>query len=147
MFPGSLGKYIQAKGGIPVGGSDNNKLWECFTAGDKPVLITILQYWSGDASEYYQLVQVPPGKNLNGTLGMADINGSICITSGGLNIVGGIGTVAEPLNLQATVAVDRVGMQMFYYLLPPNYAIAVQPITAASSADFGVRIGGFELDA
>lgn len=143
----SLGNYIQAKGGIPVGGSDNNKLWECFTAEDKPILITVLQYWSGDASEYYQLVQVPPGRALDGTLGMAEINGAIVITSGGANIAGGLGTVAAPYNLQATVAVDRVGMQSFSFILPPYYSIAVQAITAASSADFGVRIGGFEINA
>lgn len=142
----SLGIYRQSKGGIPVGGSDNNKLWEVFTAEDKPVMVTQAQFWSGDASEYYQLVQVPPGFALNGTLGMADINGSIAMTPAGW-MVGALGTVAEPRTLQADDP-GRGGIQGFaFFILPPNYSIAVQPVTAASAADFGVRVGGFELDA
>lgn len=137
-----LGQYLISKGGIPVGGSDNNKLWECFTAGDKPVLIMAGHYWSGDASEYYSLIQVPPGFALNGTLGMADINGAIEFFTG--NIEGAVGTIANPESLFGHYTRTPVGA---WFILPAHYSIAVQPITAASSADFGVRIAGFEIDA
>ena len=141
----NLGQHLQSKGGIPVGGSDNNKLWSVFTARDKPVLITVLQFWSGDASEYYQLVQCPPGFALDGTLGMADINGSIALTPAGW-IVGALGTVAEPRTLQPDDP-GRGGIVAWNAIIPPDYSIAVQPVTAASAADFGVRVGGFEIDA
>ena len=140
-----LGEYLQSKGGIPVGGSDNNKLWSVFTARDKPILVTVLQYWSGDASEFYQLVQCPPGFALDGTLGCADIVGSIALMSPAF-MEGATGTVAEPYTLQAADA-GRSGFVAMSFILPPDYSIAVQPVTAASAADFGVRIGGFEIDA
>ncbi len=137
-----LGQYLIGKGGIPVGGSDNNKLWQVFTAGDRPVLIMCGHYWSGDASEYYTLNQIPPGFALNGTLGMTDIPGAIEFFTG--NIEGAVGTVASPESLFGHYTRTPVGA---WFILPPNYSIAVQPVTAASAADFGVRIGGFEIDA
>jgi len=138
----NLGKYLQSKGGIPVGGSDNNKLWSVFTAQDKPVLIMAGCYWSGDTSEYYGFAQIPPGFALDGTLGMADIPGAIVFFSG--NIEGAVGTIASPESLFGHYTRTPVGS---WFILPPHYSIAVQPVTAASAADFGVRIGGFEIDA
>jgi len=135
-----LGKYLQSKGGIPVGGSDNQKLWEVFTARDKPVLFTVGQFWSGDASEYYTLVTVPPGHNLDGTLGMADIPGAIVMLHG--NIEGSVGTIASPFSLFGNW--QRSSPTLF--IVPPDYSVAVMPVTAASANDFGVRLGGFELE-
>ena len=143
MFGMKLGNYIIGKGGIPVGGSDNNKLWRVFTAGSKPVLIMTGSFWSGDASEYYELIQVPPGHNLNGTLGVDDIKGAITIFAG--NLEGAVGTLASPEPLFGHYTRTPLGTAGF--VLPPEYSIAVQPTSAASAADFGIRIGGFELDA
>lgn len=135
------GKWIQSRGGIPVGGSDNNKLWEVFTAGEKGVMIMTGSYWSGDGSEYYELVMCPPNSTLNGTLGVNDIKGTLTIFGG--NIEGGVGTQAEPEALFGHYTRTSPGA---WFYLPPHYSIAVQPVTAASAADFGVRLAGFECE-
>lgn len=135
-----LGKWVQSKGGIPVGGSDNNKLWEVFTAEDKPVVITCGGYWSGDASEYYTFMLVPPNFALNGTLGPADILGCIPLMVG--NIEGNLGTIASPISLMNSYQRSSGP----HWVIPPEYSIAVMPVTAASTADFGVRVGGFECE-
>lgn len=136
-----LGNYRQSIGGVAAG-SDNQKLWRVFTAGSNPVLITAAQFYGGDASEYYTLVQVPPsGGNLDGTLTMSDVPGAIVVTYG--NIEGAAASEDSPQSLfNSFQRQTTVGLY-----LPPYYALAVMPVTAASTAAFVVTVGGFELHA
>ena len=138
MRPMNYGKYRQSIGGVPAGG-DQSKLSGVFTAMDKPMLITAAQFYGGDASEYYTIVQIPPGAGfLDATLTMSDIPGAIVVTYG--NIEGG-GTEDSPQSfLNAFQSQSTLG-----WLLPPYYSLAVMPVTAASTAAFVGTMGGFEL--
>ena len=141
---GKLGKYRQSTGAVAAG-SDQDKVYRVFEAEDKPMMITALSYYGGDASEYYTFAQVPPGTTLagspNGTLELGDLPGAIVLGMG--NIEGATGTVEAPFafwgNWQRSSGA--------YWILPPYYTIVVLPVTAASTAEFTVWMGGFELDA
>lgn len=134
-----LGEYRQSIGGVAAG-SDQSKLWRVLTAGEHPMLITAAQFYGGDASEYYTIVQVPPGAgNLDGTLTMSDIPGAIVVTYG--NIEGAAATEDSPQSIFNSF--QRQTTTGLY--LPPFYALAVMPVTAASAAAFVVSVGGFEI--
>lgn len=137
-----LGKYRQASGEVAAG-ADNNKVWRCFEAENKPMLITALSYYGGDASEYYQFAQVPPGTSLSGspdgTLTMSDLEGAIPLGIG--NIEGATGTQDAPF----TFFGNWQRSSGAYWILPPFYTLVVYPVTAASTAALTVWIGGFEL--
>jgi hypothetical protein len=133
-----LGTYRQSIGGVAAG-ADNNKLWRVLTAGENPMLITAAQFYGGDASEYYTIVQVPPGAgNLDGTEVMSDLPGAIVVQAG--NIEGGAWTEDSPQSLLNSF--QRQTTQG--WILPAFYTLAVMPVTAASTAAFVVTMGGFE---
>lgn len=139
-----LGKYRQNTGGVGAG-ADNEKLWRVFQAEDKPILITALSWYGGDASEYYHFAQVPPGTSLegspDGTQLLSDCEGAITVMTG--NIEGNIGTQDEPYSFYGNWQ-RSAGP---YVILPPYYTLVVYPAGAASAAAFTVWIGGFEIDA
>jgi len=138
------GKFVQSKGGIPVGGSDNNLLWTCFQASDKPVVVMYGNVWSGDSNEYYKLILCPPntlsGSN-NGSLSVDEVNGSLVFLA--QNVRGGSGTAAEPNSIFPETNTGSPS----WPVIPAYWTLAVYPETAASANDLGIRIAGFELDA
>jgi len=140
-----LGKYVSSKGGIGVGGADQYILWSCFAANDKPVLLTQGSFWSGDAAEQYALALIPPSSGVtfrNDAYTLADFNGAIAI--GSLTFRGGVGTVAQPYNIMANSTSPEA---TYNWLIPPYWRVVVQSVTAGgSSADFGVILGGFEIE-
>ena len=139
-----LGKYRQNTGGVAAG-ADQDKCWRVFEAEDKPMLITALSYYGGDASEYYYFAQVPPGTSLSGnpdgTQTLTNLEGAIAVGIG--NIEGATGTQNAPFTFWGNW--QRSSGQ--YWILPPFYTLVVLPVTAASTAAFTVWMGGFEIDA
>jgi hypothetical protein len=133
------GEVRSQTGGIPVGGSDNSKLWVAFKAGDNFVQLINGSFWSGDSGEEYSLIALAPGVNtkVNGT---ATLSGSM----------GGIMYVAQ-LNAGHTqvdpgiIWPGRKTGGNTPPILPPHWTLYVLPVTAASTADFQVRILGVDL--
>lgn len=138
-----LGKFVQSKGGIPVGGGEVNKLWTCFQASDKPVLVMYGNVWSGDSNEYYKLILCPPntlnGSN-NGNLSVEKVNGALVFLA--QNVRGAIGTVNEP----NSIFPETNAQSPSFPIIPAYWTLAVMPETAASANDLGIRIAGFEIE-
>jgi len=133
------GEVRSQKGGIPVGGSDNSKLWVAFKAGPNPVQLINGSFWSGDSGEDYGLIALPPGVDTKG-------NGTTTLTGS----MGGIMYAAQ-LNAGNT-AVDpgiiwpaRKTAGNTPPILPPGWTLYIVPLTAASAADFQTRILGIDL--
>jgi len=127
------------RGGIPVGGSDNSKLWEVFTAREHPVQIIAGTYWSGDAGENYGLVMIPPGVETgqNGTSTLEGDMGAIMLNS---QLIGGY-TAASP----GPVWPGNKTAGNTPPVVPPFWTVFVLPLDAASAADFQVRLLGMDL--
>jgi len=127
------------KGGIPTGGSDNSKLWIAFTAGKNPVQLIAGTYWSGDAAENYGLVMLPPGVNTspNGTVTLEGSMGAIMLN---FQMAGG-STAASP----SAVWPGQKTAGQTPPVVPPFWTVYVVPLTAASAADFQLRLLGMEL--
>lgn len=133
------GEFRSQVGGIPVGGSDNSKLWVAFVAEEHPVQLIAGTFWSGDSGEDYGLIALPPGVETG-------VNGTKTLTGS----MGGIMYAAQ-LNAGHTV-VDpgiiwpaRKTAGNTPPVLPPFWTLYVIPLTAASTADFQVRILGADL--
>lgn len=141
-----LGKYVSSKGGIGVGGADQYILWSVFAANDKPVLLTQGQFWSGDASEQYKIAMIPASSGVtfsNDAYTLADFNGAMSLGGGALR--GGVGTVADPANVFGHSGTAEYA---YNFLIPPFWRVVVMSVTAGgSAADFGMIMGGFEVEA
>lgn len=132
------GQVRQAKGSIAAG-SDQSKLWSVFTAAENPVQLIGGSYWSGDATESYGLVMLPPSvpAGPNGTATLAGSMGAIAIN---FQMAGG-NTATSPIPMWP-------GQKTFGGtppIVPPYWSLYVYPIDAASTADFQVRIMGMDL--
>jgi len=128
-------------GGIPVGGSDNSKLWVAFVAQENPVQLIAGSFWSGDSGEDYSLVALPPGVQTgqNGSTTLTGLMGGICYVqqmNGGSTY-----TAVNP----APIWPARKTAGNTPPILPPFWTLYVLPATAASTADFQVRILGVDL--
>ena len=138
-----LGKFVQSKGGIPVGGGEVNKLWTCFQASDKPVVVMYGNVNSGDSNEYYKLILCPPntlnGSN-NGNLNVGQVNGALVFLAQNVRV--GTGTVNEPNSIFPETNTGSPS----WPVIPPYWTLAVMPETALSSNDLNIRIGGFEIE-
>ena len=137
-----LGKWIQSKGGIPTSGSDQYIMSTVFVAGEKPVIITAGSYWSGDASETYRLSIIPPSGSVvwaENTYDMTDFNGALAF---GGQYGGNKGTILDP----SSIFWSSDSAQTFGWIVPPYWRVVVYNTTGASSTDFGMRLGGFEIE-
>jgi len=135
------GEFRVSHGSIPVGGSDNSKLWVAFQARENPVQLIAGSFWSGDSGEDYGLVALPPGvetgqngtTTLTGTMGgimyMQQLNG------------GSTHTAVNP----GIIWPGRKTAGNTPPVLPPHWTLYIIPVTAASTADFQVRILGVDL--
>jgi len=130
-----------AKGGIPAGGSDNNKAWPVFQAGENPVEIISGQYRGGDASEYYAMAIVPPDFLANGTTTIAGDGQGVQLLNGVL--LGGVHSVETPGNVYLnTPSKAYIGA---HFIIPPYHQVIVWPYSAASANFFTVLLLGMDL--
>lgn len=115
-------------------------LFRAFTAGEKPVAITSIQYYGGDSGEGGQLFLIPPNAFVTG-MKPSDQEGTIAITNSA-TMSGGKGTVEFP----STVLGEPMAGRYPLTVLPPFTSIAFS-INNSNTTAMSVRIGGFELDA
>jgi len=134
------GQVRLGKGGIPVGGSDNEKAWPVFQAGENPVEIISGNYRSGDASELYCIGIVPPDFVANGTVTIAGGSQGVTVLNNGL--IGDIHTAANPGDVFLNVDKYSVARN---WIVPPFHQVVCWPITAASANDFFVSLLGLDL--
>jgi len=135
------GQVRLGKGGIPDGGSDNNKAWPVFQAGENPVEIISGQYRGGDASEFYAMAIVPPDFLANGTVTIdGDGQGVQLLNS---VLLGGINSATIPGNVYENPAAKSwVGA---HWIIPPFHQVIVWPYIAASANFFTVLLLGMDL--
>lgn len=132
------GQVRTSKGSVGAG-SDQSKLWSVFTAGENPVQLIAGSYWSGDATESYGLVMLPPSA-VNGPNGTQTLSGSMGAVAINFQMAGG-NTATTPIALWP-------GQKTFGGtppIVPPFWTLYVYPIDAASTADFQMRIMGMDL--
>lgn len=137
----TYGKVRLGKGGIPVGGSDNNKAWPVFQAGENPVQIISGSYRSGDASEFYKLAIAPPDFVANGTVTIA--GGSQGLTILNKSLSGGLHTATDPGDPFVDVVMKTSSTKS--WIIPPWHQVIVWPFSAASTNDFFVSLLGLDL--
>jgi len=135
------GKVRLSKGGIPAAGSDNNKAWSVFHAGENPVEIISGQYRGGDASEAYALAMAPPDFLANGTTTIDGDGQGVQLLNGVLE--GGTFSPEVPgdvyLNGPAKAYIGA------HWIIPPYHQVIVWPLTAASANFFTVVLQGLDL--
>jgi len=135
------GQVRLAKGGVPTTGSDNNKAWPVFQAGENPVEIISGQYRGGDASEYYAMAIVPPDFLANGTVTIdGDAQGVQLLNS---VLLGGVNSATIPGNVYEQPAA-KYGIGA-HWIIPPYHQVIVWPYTAASANFFTVLLLGMDL--
>jgi len=135
------GTFRSQVGGIPVGGSDNSKLWVAFVARENPVQLINGSFWSGDSGEDYLLIALAPGveTGANGTTTLTGAMGGIMYAA---QMNGGsTHTQVNP----GIIWPARKTAGNTPPILPPFWTLYVLPGTAASAADFQVRILGVDL--
>ena len=138
----TLGQFVIAEGSIP-GGSDAEKLFRVFTAGEKPIRIEFVQYYGGDAGEFAQLVLIPPNVMATG-LSPDATAGTIAICS-----MGYLQGAYAIENGAAALGCDNGGRgnpRFTAFVIPPYSSIAIMQDTANTAA-WVCTIGGYELDA
>lgn len=133
------GEWRSQTGGIPVGGSDNSKLWVAFVAQENPVQLIAGSFWSGDSGEDYGLIAIAPGVNTkqNGTATLVGSMGGIMYAAQ----MNAGHTQADP----GIIWPARKTAGNTPPVLPPFWTLYCVPLTAASTADFQVRILGVDL--
>jgi len=137
----ALGRFLISSKEIPAS-SSAEKFFHLFTAPGVPIEIQFIQYFGGDATEFYQLMLVPPTIATNGTLGPSDVSGTIAICSPEY-MGGGNGTLARPMSLGSDNG-GRGSPRFAKFIVPPDYQIAMIQ-GAGNTAAFTVTVGGFEL--
>jgi len=133
------GKVRLGKGGIPVGGSDNSKLWLVFSASENPVQLIAGSYWAGDSGENYGLVMFPPGVP-EGANGTATITGAMGAVTINFQMAGG-----ETAVTPAAVWPGQKTAGASPPVVPPFWSLYVLPVSGASAANFEVRLMGMDL--
>ena len=132
------GQVRLGKGGIPVGGSDQDKAWGVFTAAENPVEIVAGTYRSGDAGEMYTFAIVPPD--------FSNLSGQTTIAGGDQGVValgqvkGAAMTITEPGSIYSSM-VPSIQQRI---IVPPFHHIVIWCSTA-SAADFVVYLLGMDL--
>ena len=137
----ALGRFLISTKEIPAG-SDNEKFFHLFTAPGVPVEIQYVQFHGGDNGEMIQLHLIPPTIIVNGTLGPADVAGTIAITPPEY-MQGTTGTLAKPMAL-GSENLARGQPRFTKFTVPPDYQIGMVQDTANTAA-WVVTVGGFEL--
>jgi len=135
------GQVRLGKGGIPTTGSDNNKAWPVFQAGENPVEIISGQYRGGDASEYYGLAMAPPDFVANGTVTIDGDGQGVQILNG--TLLGGTHSPEVPGNVYIQAVKEHIGRGP--WIIPPFHQVIVWPYTAASANFFTVILQGMDL--
>jgi len=128
-------------GGIPAAGSDNNKAWPVFQAGENPVEIISGQYRGGDANEYYALAIAPPDFVANGTTTIDGDSQGVQLLHGVL--LGGVHSPETPGNVYLNT--PSKSYQGVHWIIPPYHQVIVWPYTAASANFFTVILQGMDL--
>ncbi len=134
-----FGRYLISSTTLEAG-TGAETLFRVFTAGEKPVALTNVQYYGGDAGEAMQLFLIPPNAF---TAGMkpSDQAGSIALSTGG-SLRGNTGTVEEPATVVGVPMDSRFPMQVI-----PAFASIACSLDASNTTAMSVRLGGFEIDA
>jgi len=127
-------------GGIPAAGSDSDKAWPVFQAGENPVEIISGQYRGGDASEFYALAIAPPDFVANGTTTIAGDGQGVQLLTG--TLAGGAHSPEAPGNVYHNEAAKAY--QGVHWIIPPYHQVICWPYLASANF-FTVILQGMDL--
>mgnify|MGYP003149510176 CR=1 FL=1 len=135
----ALGRFLIRETTISAG-STAEVFYRVFTAGEKAISLSNLQYYGGDSGENLQLFLIPANVMAAG-LKPSDAPGSIALTHNG-QMNGAKGTVEFP----STVVGEPMAFRWPMTVIPPFCSIAAN-MDASNAAAWVVTIGGFEINA